>query len=76
MAIPNFLVQEYTTADEDLWAPAFPGTLKRQGGYLEVPEVPGLGVRLDEGRLASIERRLWDPKQAPLRQDGSVARAV
>lgn len=76
VAIPNFLVQEYTTADEDLWAPAFPGTLKRQGGYLEVPEVPGLGVRLDEGRLASIERRLWDPKQAPLRQDGSVARAV
>lgn len=76
VSIPNFLVQEYTTADEDLWASAFPGTLRRVGGYLEVPEAPGLGVRLDQARLATIERRLWDPRRVPLRHDGSVALAV
>ena len=76
VAIPNFLVQEYTRADETLWAAAFPGTLKRTGGYLEVPEAPGLGVRLDESTLATIQHSLLDPKKSPLRDDGSVARAV
>src|SRR5262249_41764667 len=76
VSIPNFIVQEYAAVDETLFAAAFPGTLARRGGYLEVPERPGLGVRLDPVRLAEIGRVLWDPRQIPLRADGSVAAAV
>src|SRR5204863_1882667 len=51
ISIPNFIVQEYSKVDEGALAAAFPGTLKRSGGYLEVPEAPGLGVRLDPSQL-------------------------
>ncbi|MCC6177619.1 MAG: mandelate racemase/muconate lactonizing enzyme family protein [Chloroflexi bacterium] len=74
-SIPNFTVQEYSKIDEEQ-AVAFPGTLKREGGYLPVPEAPGLGVRLDEAALAEIGRDRLDPKRLPLRIDGSVAYAV
>jgi galactonate dehydratase len=76
VAIPNFIVQEYSKVDEGALAAAFPGTLKRSGGYLEVPEAPGLGVRFDPSQLAGAEILRWDPLTAPLRADGSVARAV
>ena len=75
VSIPNFVVQEYTKQDEAL-AEAFPGTLKRVGGYLEVPEAPGLGVSIDVSKLEAPGRAMWDPTKAPLRADGSVARAV
>ncbi len=77
VSIPNFIVQEYHKVDEDeAVVAAFPGALKRQGGYLPVPEAPGLGVCLDRAKLAAASRVLWDPRGAPLRADGSVARAV
>ena len=76
ISIPNFIVQEYSKVDEGALEVAFPGTLKRSGGYLEVPEAPGLGVRLDPSQLAVAEILRWDPLAAPLRADGSVARAV
>ena len=75
VAVPNFVVQEYSKVDEQL-AGAFPGTLRREGGYLPVPEKPGLGVTLDEKKLAELGHPLWDPRRAPLRADGSVALAV
>jgi galactonate dehydratase len=75
VAIPNFTVQEYSKVDEQQ-AEAFPGTLKRQGGYLPLPEAPGLGVRLDEAKLAELGRPRLDPSRMPLRADGSVAYAV
>ena len=74
-SIPNFTVQEYSKVDEDQ-AVAFPGTLKREGGYILVPEGPGLGVRLDEAKLAEIGRDRLDPNRVPLRSDGSVAYSV
>ena len=75
VSIPNFVVQEYSKVDEER-APAFPGTLKRQGGYLPVPEVPGLGVKIDDARLAELGRPMLNPTSLPLRADGSVAYAV
>jgi galactonate dehydratase len=75
VSIPNFTVQEYSKVDEEQ-AVAFPGTLKREGGYLPLPEAPGLGVRLDEQKLAAIGRPRLDPSRLPLRADGSVAYAV
>jgi galactonate dehydratase len=76
VSVPNFVVQEYSRGDEGPLAAAFPGTLQRQGGYLPVPQEPGLGVRLDEARLKEVGRALWDPQKNPLRADGSVAYAV
>ena len=76
VSIPNFVVQEYSRFDEGPMATAFPGTLRRQGGYLPVPEAPGLGVRIDEAKAADLGRPMTDPRGAPLREDGSVARAV
>jgi galactonate dehydratase len=75
VSIPNFVVQEYSKVDE-LRALAFPGTLQRQGGYLPVPEAPGLGVKIDDARLAEIGQPMLNPSGLPLRTDGSVAFAV
>ncbi|HWE63550.1 MAG TPA: mandelate racemase/muconate lactonizing enzyme family protein [Chloroflexota bacterium] len=76
VAIPNFIVQEYAAVDEDSSAAAFPGALQRTGGYLAVPERPGLGVGLDLARLVEVEHTLLDPRRVPLRADGSVVAAV
>jgi len=75
VSIPNFVVQEYSKVDEQR-AAAFPGTLKRQGGYLPVPEAPGLGVKIDDAKLAELGRPMLNPTSLPLRADGSVAYAV
>jgi galactonate dehydratase len=76
VAIPNFLTQEYAMVDEGSFAAAFPRTFRRVGGYIEAPEGPGLGVRLDTAQLGAAERLLWDPRRMPLRADGSVVAAV
>jgi galactonate dehydratase len=75
VAIPNFAVQEYTLADESPAAAVFDGVLRRTGGYLEVPERPGLGVTLDAAKAAQIEPTAM-LRPVPLRADGSVAYAV
>jgi galactonate dehydratase len=75
VSIPNFAVQEYSKVDEQR-AEAFPGTLQRQGGYLPLPEAPGLGVKIDDARLVELGRPLFNPTGVPLRADGSVGYAV
>ena len=76
VSVPNFIVQEYSKVDEGPLAKAFPGTLKRVGGYLEVPEKPGLGVKIDEAQLRAAARVVRQPGNLPLRSDGSVAYSV
>jgi galactonate dehydratase len=76
-SIPNFLVQEYhAVADEDPRAAAFPGALKREGGYLPVPEAVGLGVDVDPSKVISPWPEGHEFTRTPLRADGSVANAV
>jgi galactonate dehydratase len=76
-SIPNFLVQEYyAKADEGPVAAAFPGALKREGGYLPVPDTVGLGVDLDPAKAISIWPDGHEFTRTPLRTDGSVALAV
>ena len=77
VSIPNFTVQEYSKIDEQR-AAAFPGTLQRQGGYLPLPEVPGLGVRIDDAKLKEFSpgRPQFNPSAVPLRSDGSVGFSV
>jgi galactonate dehydratase len=47
--IPNFLVQEHVTLGEGYLKLPF----RLEGGYVAVPEGPGLGIELDEEYLAS-----------------------
>jgi galactonate dehydratase len=75
VSIPNFTVQEYSKVDEER-AEAFPGTLERKGGYLPLPEAPGLGVKIDDAKLKKLGRPQFDPSRVPLRVDGSVGYSV
>jgi galactonate dehydratase len=76
VSIPNLLTQEYSKGDEGPMREAFPGALPREGGYIRAPDAPGLGVRVDEAKLAEVGRQMWDPQKNPLRADGSVLYAV
>lgn len=77
ISVPNFLVQEYSLIDESPKSACFTSALTRTGGYLTVPEQPGLGVSLDEAKagplLGPLSRQLHD---IPMRNDGSVAYSV
>ena len=74
--IPNFVTQEYTLRDESEAHAVFKTSYKREGGYIPIPQAPGLGVELDE---ALIEKTPFVPMNNAttlLRVDGSVAYAV
>ncbi len=74
--IPNFVVQEYTLLDESPELACFTTAIRREGGYLTLPEVPGLGVTLAEGTTGELRVVGRDITVIPLRSDGSVAFAV
>jgi galactonate dehydratase len=71
--IPNFGIQEYPYTQDG----GEPGRdllvdpLERDGGYLEVPDRPGIGVELDEEALAEHP---YEPREVVTRrhEDGSV----
>jgi len=71
--IPNFAIQEYPYKQDS----GEPGhellvePLVRDGGYLSIPEKPGIGVRLDDDAL---ENHSYQPRDLVTRQheDGSV----
>jgi galactonate dehydratase len=77
-SIPNFVVQEYTLSDESPKWSAFEGILRRDGGYLIPPEVPGLGIKLTTTSvpddLSPLNGR--PVHDIPVRRDGSVVYAV
>jgi galactonate dehydratase len=77
-SIPNFVVQEYTLADESPRWSGFEGVLRRQGGYLLPPEVPGLGIKLARASVDAVLAPLGGQPlhNIPVRQDGSVVYAV
>jgi galactonate dehydratase len=76
VAIPNFLVQEYSMIDEGPVAAAFSSSLKRTGGYLLAPESPGLGVSLNLKTNERLTPFATPLHEIPLRGDGSVAFSV
>jgi galactonate dehydratase len=75
-AIPNFVVQEYSMIDEGPSAAAYTSSLQREGGYLLLPEQPGLGVRVDRHTDLWLSPYLTPLHETPLRADGSVAYSV
>ena len=76
VAIPNFVLQEYSMVDEGPESVALKTSLRRDGGYLLAPEAPGLGVTLDESNAAPIHLIGRPLTKIPLRSDGSVAFSV
>ena len=70
--IPNFVLQEYTGDDIPPKRDMVIEPLKLEGGYLRLPETPGVGVELSEAVLSGEhceEREI----ETHLRYDGSVA---
>jgi galactonate dehydratase len=67
-SIPNFLCQEQVSLGE--------GYLKKpftvRDGYIDVPAGPGLGVELDEARMADKIGHDWQNPQTYDEDDGSV----
>ena len=72
--IPNFSLQEYTGEDRPPKSAILKEPLKRDGGYIVVPDRPGIGVELnlDVARTYPPARK---EIRTPLHEDGSVADA-
>ena len=75
-SIPNFITQEYTKGDESDAFAVYKVAYQREGGYIPIPEAPGLGVELDDSLIAETPYRPMNTGTTPLREDGSVAYAV
>lgn len=75
-SIPNFVTQEYTKADESDAFAVYKVSYQREGGYIPIPEVPGLGVEIDDNLIEETPFRPMNTGTTPLRKDGSVAYAV
>jgi galactonate dehydratase len=74
-SIPNFLTQEYTVMDEGPENSMFTTAWHRNGGFLDVPDVVGIGVDVDYVALKSTAFAPR-PLSVPIRVDGSVGYSV
>ncbi|MER5702073.1 mandelate racemase/muconate lactonizing enzyme family protein [Micromonospora sp. NPDC002296] len=74
--IPNFVTQEYSPIDDQLADGPARACVRREGGYLPVPQDPGLGVTLDLTDERPLDLTGRPLTRIPLRADGSVAYAV
>ena len=75
-SIPNFITQEYTKGDEGPHHAVYRCSYKREGGYIPIPQAPGLGVELDEDLIEQTPYKPINNASTPLRADGSVSYAV
>ncbi len=75
-SIPNFVTQEYTKADESDAFAVYKVAYQREGGYIPIPDVPGLGVEINDDLIAETPFHPMNTGTTPLREDGSVAYAV
>ena len=75
-SIPNFITQEFSKNDEASHNAVYKYSHCREGGYILLPEAPGLGVELDDELIAQTPFTPLNTGQTLLRQDGSVAYAV
>ena len=75
-SIPNFITQEYTKGDESEDFAVYKVAYQREGGYIPIPEAPGLGIELDDSLIEQNPYQPMNTGTTPLREDGSVAYAV
>jgi L-alanine-DL-glutamate epimerase-like enolase superfamily enzyme len=75
-SIPNFLTQEYSKEDEQPFNAMFNSSWHREGGYIPVADVPGIGIDLE---VESFKSQPYEPRNLqviPMREDGSVGYSV
>jgi galactonate dehydratase len=72
MAIPNFLILEYVR-QEPYRDQAMREAWTVEAGHFVVPDLPGLGVELDEDAVLSSPYRPRNPHRNAFNADGSVA---
>ena len=75
-AIPNFSIQEFPFRPGREEAPGHElveESFEQDGGYLRIPDRPGIGITLDEDALAEAENA-YQPRdiETRLHEDGSV----
>jgi len=75
-SIPNFITQEYTKGDEAPHNAVYKMAYKREGGYIPIPQAPGLGCELNDALIEKTPFKSLNTARTPLRKDGSVAYAV
>ena len=75
-SIPNFLTREYSMEDEQSFNAIFNSSWKRDGGFIPVPEIPGIGIDLEAESLKSQPYVPRDLQVIPMRTDGSVGYSV
>ena len=75
-SIPNFITQEYTKGDESEDFAVYKVAYQREGGYIPIPDAPGLGIELDDSLIEQNPYQPMNTGTTPLREDGSVAYAV
>ncbi|MEF8885174.1 MAG: galactonate dehydratase [Haloarculaceae archaeon] len=72
-SIPNFAIQEYPYSQDggEQGRELLAEPLDRDGGYLEVPDAPGIGVELDDDAVAECP---YEPREivTRLHEDGSI----
>ena len=60
--MPNFLIYEYALSVEPVSRDISTKYLKAEGGYIELPKEPGIGVELDEEKLSKYPTRQFPPR--------------
>ena len=61
-AIPNFLITEYFVNLEELGRDIAKNPFEVKDGYIQIPDTPGLGIDLDEERLAAYPYKPFPPR--------------
>lgn len=69
---PNFIILEYRDDSQGPMRNLILEPLKRNGGYLELPQDPGLGIELNEKAFAGNPLKKWH-RPFVIEPDGNIA---
>lgn len=61
--MPNFLIYEYAVGVEKASRAVCSKYLPVDGGYIELPKTPGLGIDVDEKKLAQFQYKQFPPRK-------------
>lgn len=70
--VPNYEVQEHVYEESAPYTDVVKRIITLRDGWLEIPEIPGIGVDLDEDGIAKHPHE-FGPIDGAVRDDGSVA---
>ena len=67
--MPNFLIYEYALNVEPASRAISSRYLEPEDGYIELPNVPGIGTEIDESKLTNFPYRRFQPRPIRLLED-------